>query len=137
MHQPVRNLVIDLMIEGDRDKLEQLFGEDPFARIVYQEEKAFLLIEKHLNNELTEAENEEFKELLQEDPSLMDEINLRKKVNHLIGKLNFIDALDRAEKEAEKEELKEFIAIKHKAQRRQLRPAMKWIAAASVLLLIS
>jgi len=136
MHQPVRNLVIDLMLEGSQEKLEQLFEDDSYARVVYEKEKKYFLIEKYLSNELTDSENNEFKELLLKEPSLMNEMNLRKRVNYFIDKLNFIEALDRAGEEAEKEELKEFLVIKHKAVKIQLNPAIMWGVAASIVLII-
>jgi len=136
MYQPVRNLVIDLMLEGSQEKLEKLFEDDSYARVVYEKERKYFLIEKYLSNELTGSENNEFKELLLKDPSLMSEMNLRKRVNYFIDKLNFIEALDRASEEAEKEELKEFLIMKHKATGPRLRPAIIWVAAASVLLIL-
>jgi tetratricopeptide (TPR) repeat protein len=125
------------MLEGSIQKLEELFEEDPFARQVYEEERARLLINKYLENRLSDTESIELDERIKKEPSLKKEIRLRKRVNFLTDHLHLIDALDQSREAAETDESEEYLAIKRKLHRTRLIPVIKWAAAASILFLIT
>jgi tetratricopeptide (TPR) repeat protein len=139
MYQSVRDIVIDLLLEDSEEsseKLNELFAEDPFARFVYEQEKTKILIEKHINKDITAEESAELNELIKKDPSLVNEINLSRRVNFFTENLGFITALDKANEQATHDELQEYQAIRRKLITVRLRPVIKWAVAASVLLFL-
>ena len=137
MQQPVRDYIIDLMLDNELEKLEELFREDSYARIVYLEERPKFLIEKELELGLTDGEKAELEVYIFENPSLRAEYELRRKINKFSDDIGLINAIDNARMEFEKQEDPDFATTRKKIVRTKLFSRFKYAAAATVLMLLT
>jgi tetratricopeptide (TPR) repeat protein len=123
--------------EDSRRKLEELINDDSFAGVIYQEERSNLLIEKFLDDHLSDAEKKEFDRLITKNPSLRREITFRRNIDNQNKLISLVESLEKVREDYKGDEIGVYLSIKKHLQKKQLYPLIKFAAAACVILLAS
>jgi len=144
MYLTGREVIINLLLDmreaqTTTRKIQALFKEDPYLKFIYKEEKSKIEIEEFLDGNLSPHEVKHFENKMKKDPDLIDEVNLRHKINLAIKDMILVKELDKVYYEFIQHENTDQYQLKSqntKTIKLHQRGYMRWMAAASILILL-